>query len=133
MPHIARMTSSTSVLWIFILGCLLSSARLIIDTPGVAREAQDTALRSGQRFSELREALPKRGVIGYIGESGDSALGHYYLTQYALAPLVLDHSSNHSIVVGNFPGSQPEAFPENLRVVRDFGNGVVLFANKDAN
>ncbi len=81
------MTSTKSVLWIFILGCLLSSARLIVDTPGVAREAQDTSLRSGQRFSELRDALPKAGVVGYIGESGDFAVGHYYLTQYALAPL----------------------------------------------
>ena len=127
------MTSTKSVLWIFILGCLLSSARLIVDTPGVAREAQDTSLRSGQRFSELRDALPKAGVVGYIGESGDFAVGHYYLTQYALAPLLVDHSSEHAIVIGNFPRSQPTAFPENLKLVRDFGNGVLLFANKDAN
>jgi hypothetical protein len=127
------MTSSTSVLWVFIVGCLLSSARLIFDTPRVAHEAQDTALRSGQRFSDLRDALPKAGVVGYLGESGDFAVGHYYLTQYALAPLVVDHSSEHAIVIGNFPRSQPAAFPKNLKLVRDFGNGVLLFANKDAN
>jgi hypothetical protein len=126
------MTSTKSVLWIFILGCLLSSARLIFDRP-IARDAQDTALRSGQRFSELRDVLPKAGVVGYIGESDAVAVGHYYLTQYALAPLVVDHSSEHAIVIGNFPRSQPTAFPEKLRLVRDFGNGVLLFANKDAN
>lgn len=115
------------------MGCLLSSARLIVDTPRVAHEAQDTALRSGQRFSDLRDALPKTGVVGYLGESGDFALGHYYLTQYALVPLVVDHSPKHSIVIGNYPRSRPPAFPQNLELVRDFGNGVLLFANKDAN
>ncbi len=34
---------------------------------------------------------------------GAAALGDYYLAQYALAPLVVDHSTNHALVVGNFP------------------------------
>lgn len=59
-------------------------------------------------------------------------MGDYYLTQYALAPLVVDHSPNHSLVVGNFPSSSPLAFASaNLQVVKDFGDGVLIFANEE--
>lgn len=118
-------------LWIFVASCLLSSARLIVDTRGFAQNQADNAQRSGQRFSALRTVLPKHGVIGYIGQS-ENGVEQYYLAQYALAPLVVDHSSNHSTVVGNFPTSLPKNLPANLQLVTDFGNGVFLFANKDA-
>ena len=76
-------------------------------------------------------------MTGYLGESGAAALGDYYLAQYALAPLVVDHSVNHALVVGNFPsstGGAPAALPsDHLQLVQDFGDGVLLFANKGAN
>jgi hypothetical protein len=127
-----RTLSSKAVLWIFALSCLLSSARLVVDTPRVARDAAENERRSGERFASIRESLPKRGVIGYIGQPQDSP-GYYYVAQYALAPLVVDYSANHSIVLGNFPHSGPATFPNNLKLIRDFGNGVLLLANKDAN
>jgi hypothetical protein len=71
-------------------------------------------------------------VIGYIGETGDSATPDYYLTQYALAPLIVDRSAKHTLVVGNFPSSPPSGIPQDLRLVEDFGQGVMLFAAKDA-
>jgi hypothetical protein len=131
MPHGSRTLPTKAALWIFVVGCLLSAGRMIVDTPGINHDQVDTALRRGQRFAELRRVLPRRGVIGYIGQRGDT-VGHYYLAQYALAPLVVDHSLDHSIVVGNFPGSRPAGLPKNLELVRDFGDGVLLFANKDA-
>ncbi len=75
--------------------------------------------------------LPESGVVGYVGESGPAADGSYYLAQYALAPLVVDRSANHALVVGNFATSQVSQSPaENLRLLKDFGNGVLLFAAK---
>ncbi|HZQ94857.1 MAG TPA: hypothetical protein VFA67_07595 [Candidatus Sulfotelmatobacter sp.] len=131
MPHLSRMISRKVALWIFALGCLLSSARLLVDTPGVNQDDDDTRRRAGQRFEKLRESLPSRGVVGYIGRSEDGP-GHYYLVQYALAPLVVDHSARHAIVIGNFPNVRAAALPENLKLVRDFGDGVLLLANEDA-
>ena len=89
--------------------------------------------RTEQRFSALRAALPERGVIGYVGEPGADAMGDYYWAQYALAPLVVEHSPNHRLVVGNFVSTSAArpAF-ENLHLARDFGNGVLLFRNEDA-
>jgi hypothetical protein len=120
----------------FVLCCLLSSARLVVDAPAPAtlkNSRGDVARRSDQRFAALKSALPPRGVVGYIGEPGTPALGDYYLAQYALAPLVVDHSSNHPFVIGNFPASPPPNPPSNLQLVKDFGDGVLLFANKLGN
>ena len=126
-----RMLSCKACLWILVVACLLSSGRMLVHSPRTGEEAAENERRSGARFVALREALPRRGVIGYIGQPGDS-VGHYYLTQYALAPLVVDFSPNHPMVVGNFPTTPPQTLPPNLKLLRDFGNGVLLLANEDA-
>jgi len=125
------MFSCKACLWILVVACLLSSGRMLVHSLRSSEDAAENQRRSGQRFAELREVLPKRGVIGYMGQSQDS-VGHYYLAQYALAPLVLDFSLNHPMVVGNFPTTPPQSLPANLKLLRDFGNGVLLLANEDA-
>ena len=125
------MLSCRTCLWILVVTCLLSSGRMLVHSPRTSEDAAENERRSGQRFLALREVLPKHGVIGYIGQSQDS-VGHYYLAQYALAPLVVDFSPNHPRVVGNFPNTPPQTLPPNLKVLRDFGDGVLLLANEDA-
>ena len=117
---------------IFMVCCLLSTIRIVRSAPRPARlQADDVAQRSDQRFAALRAALPQRGIVGYIGEPDD--LPGYYLAQYALAPLVVDRSPNHPLVVGNFAVSQTPGFASaHLQLVKDYGHGVLLFANKDA-
>lgn len=118
---------------IFILGCLLSSARIVKDAPVPTHlVTDDIAKRSDERFAAVKAKLPQQGVVGYVGETGDLAIADYYLAQYALAPVVVDHSRRHPLVVGNFPNSIPVHFPSDLQLVRDFGNGVLIFADKDA-
>jgi len=96
--------------------------------------AQQIPSRSDQRFAPLKGALPTHGAVGYVGEAGApvDVLSDYYLTQYALAPLVVENSTNHPLVIGNFPRSKPSQVPDNLTMIRDFGNGVFLFALKDS-
>jgi hypothetical protein len=122
-----KFTIATSV---FIFCCLLSTVRVLRDAPSPGRrQTNDLANGSDQRFAALKAALPPQGIVGYIGEPGDPA--DYYLAQYALAPLIVDHSPNHPLVVGNFPLSRPANLSDHLHMVKDFGNGVLLFANKD--
>jgi hypothetical protein len=132
LPPTGHLPTRTNVgILIFVFCCLLSSARLVHDAPNLLHLNQDNiSPRSDQRFAQLKAQLPERGVIGYIGEAGNSGTADYYLTQYALAPLVIDHSANHALVIGSFPDSRAEV-PSNLQLVRDFGNGVLLFAAKD--
>ncbi|HEX4785535.1 MAG TPA: hypothetical protein VH350_14435 [Candidatus Sulfotelmatobacter sp.] len=124
-----RITIATLV---FIVCCLLSTVRILSEAPSPTQSRSDAVdLSSDQRFAALKLALPQYGIVGYIGDSVSPA--DYYFTQYALAPLIVDHSSNHPLVVGNFSVSQPPNMPpDHLRLVKDFGNGVQLFANKDA-
>jgi hypothetical protein len=124
----------TIALTIFVLCCLLSTGRLVIDAPTHVADASTTIEnRSDRRFAALKAILPARGVVGYIGDQGTPALAHYYLAQYALAPLVIDHSPNHAFVIGNFPiSSPPVSPPENLHLVKDFGNGLLLYSGPSA-
>jgi hypothetical protein len=130
-------------LTLFVLCCLLSTARIVFDAPTPARIAASSAEiedRSDRRFAALKATLPRRGVVGYVGKPGTLAIADYYLAQYALAPLVVDNSPNHALVIGNFPASGAVTPPEPLHLLKDFGDGVLLYAgqassnnvNKDA-
>jgi len=120
---------------VLVLCAMLSSGRMLREasTPRRVKGATTNLARnSGPRFAAVKAALPPRGVIGYLGERGDLARGDYYAAEYALAPLVVDDSQDHPLVLGNFPHTSLPA-PPNLQLVEDFGNGVGLFTNKDAN
>ena len=92
-----------------------------------------------RRFEALRSALPKHGTVGYVGspeptartpkEADSAALLHFrrhLLAQYTLAPVLLIEGTASELVVGNFDGGTPPA-PPGLSMVRDFGDGLVLF------
>jgi len=128
-PQRASRRTAAAVL-IFALCCLVSSAKLVLNANTPA--ADNVAQRSDQRFAALKAALPARGIVGYLGESGNTGTADYYLAQYALAPLVVEHSPNRALVIGNFPSAQPANFPPNLQLVTDFGHGVLLFRNLSA-
>jgi hypothetical protein len=136
--HLPQRTVSASprmkcAILFFTICCLLSTIRILREAPNPAHiTPDDVSKQSDQRFAIVKSRLPASGVIGYIGESGNSFTPDYYLTQYALAPLVVDRSTYHAIVIGNFPLSPPSDLPPNLRLVEDFGSGVLLFAGEDA-
>ena len=118
---------------IFAFCCLLSTVRILGNAPRPGQLQPDSvAKRSDQRFAQLKAALPPRGVIGYIGEPGVAGTADYYLAQYALAPLVVDGSENHPLVIGNFPDRSNEPAPANLKLVGNFGDGLFLFSNEEA-
>lgn len=123
-----RLTFAT---FIYVLCCLISTIRIIAGTPNPAHLPPDEVQRrSDERFASLKAALPQSGVVGYVGDANDTA--DYYLAQYALAPLVLEHSPNHPLVVGNFRSAPRPGLLSGLQVQTDFGAGVLLLANKDA-
>jgi hypothetical protein len=136
--HLPQRTVSASprmkcAILLFTICCLLSTIRILREAPNPAHITRDdVSKKSDERFAAVKTRLPASGVIGYIGESGNSSTPDYYLTQYALAPLVVDRSSHHAIVIGNFPLSRPSDLPPNLRLLEDCGSGVLLFAGEDA-
>jgi hypothetical protein len=93
-----------------------------------------------QLIAGLRKALPEHGVIGYLThlspeaiESDGDAVAEYYLTQYALTPLVVAKSPSYPLVFGNFRHGAPDPkiiASNDLTLVNDLGNGVMLFSRE---
>jgi hypothetical protein len=99
--------------------------------------AQDEISHYEARFRLLKSALPPRGVVGYLSEPWrppldvDWARG-LYLTEYALAPLIVVDSTAPALVIGNFRSAGPDRniLDPTLVLVRDFGDGVLLFRHQ---
>jgi hypothetical protein len=105
-------------------------------------EANSDVYKIGEqaaRFEDLMSALPATGVVGYVSDLPSSqTLGAvlYSGAQYTLAPrLVINLSLKPGAewVVGDF--SKPLDVVQfgkdrGLTMVRDFGNGAVLYRNQ---
>ena len=118
-----------------IVFALLSSGlalRRSLDPPPWAI-AQDEISRYEARFQLLRGTLPPEGVVGYLSEPRRPPhdLGWskgFFLTQYALSPLVVVDGTAPALVIGNFPAGLTRYAPDpTLALVGDFGDGVLLF------
>lgn len=92
-----------------------------------------TAVSEGA-LPALRELLKDQRYVGYI--SNDTIDGsylrteHYNLTQYAVAPIVVEPGPTREFVIGNFTSIDPPRIPDDLVIVRDFGNGVMLLRKR---
>ena len=76
--------------------------------------------------------LPPRGVVSYLSDRPD-ADKERYLTQYALAPLLLDPGPGQVLAVGNFfdPAAGAALVAGGpFEVVRDLGEGLVLLRRR---
>lgn len=98
--------------------------------------APDSITIYEKRFTELERILPAHGVVGYVTElpsdiilSDADASAEYYIAQYSLAPLILDNTKDHPFVIGNFHG--PHKIEADLVLMRDLGNGIMLFRRKE--
>ncbi len=84
------------------------------------------------RLARLRQHLPARGAVGYIGDESrwDYAATFKVAAQYVLAPLVVEDGPRHELIVGNFfdrPDPVEVARRHDLVILQDFGDGVILF------
>ena len=89
-----------------------------------------------QRLDPIRAAVPENAVMGYLAdtEPGNGVETAMFLAaQYVLAPRLIEKNQAHEWVLGNF--TRPGDFAamgstKSLRLVRDFGGGVVLFSRE---
>ena len=102
--------------------------------------AEDEITRYERRMLELRDALPPRGIIGYVDDppldDTSSARGAadlhdrfkaYILAQYVLAPRVVVVDTAREWVVGNFRGDRTAPALPGFQIARTFGQGLVLY------
>jgi len=91
------------------------------------------------RLARLRAELPDHGLIGYLSEIDVPGLSNdpidtnqeYVMTQYFLAPLVVQRNANHKLVMANIVAENfdPTVVEKiySLRLIYDFGDGIYLF------
>ena len=107
---------------------------------------RDEITENEKRFERIREVLPPRGIIGYwpngeettyeqllFGNAAD--LQHWFLTQYALAPVIVSPTPGHNLIIGTYRsyvgfellGQKPtmKGLRDTDKVV-DFNNGILL-------
>lgn len=102
--------------------------------------AEDEISRYERRMLELRDALPPRGIVGYVTDppladttsSRVAADLHdrfkaYILAQYVLAPRVVAVDTAREWVVGNYREDRTAPTLPGFRIVRAFGRGLVLY------
>jgi hypothetical protein len=91
-------------------------------------------LQRDQRFERLKDALPKRGTVGYLSDAPTWAdrEEHLMRAQFALAPLILVSGAEHALVVAELsdPAAAAKGRDPALTVVRDLGDGLILFARE---
>ena len=99
----------------------------------LAKKPVDVLTMYERRFVEIKKRLPDTGTVGYVGdEIGDEGTRNYYRTQYSLSPVVVDCTTGHELVIGNFREDvQTRVVPSalGLTLLQDFGSGVMLFKN----
>ena len=145
VPAIGERSWAGARVWIAVLAVMLYAGASTVRwvhraTERPARSRPDGISAYERRFNELRPLLPDSGVVGYLGdpeptdpsstEATAAALLYfrrYLLAQYSLAPLLLIKSTEPEFVVGNFEAGAIHPTPTGFRVMRDFGDGVVLF------
>ena len=101
---------------------------------GITEIVPDDVTLYEQRFSTLRKLLPRHGTVGYVTDQaglGDIAAHEKYLTvRYVLAPVLVENSPRHALVVGNItqPTTDLKNFlrEKNVVLLKDLGDGVLL-------
>jgi hypothetical protein len=93
--------------------------------------------RANARWSPVKELLPPSTAVGYVSDAtGDSLSREYNLAQTVLAPVIVVLGANQKYVIGCFHASDAAAKiskSRNLTLIKDFGNGVLLFKKTGLN
>ena len=128
----ARLAVTLGALTLLVGSALQTNIVNLVHLYRVIPAREDFMARHDQRFEPLRDALPKRGIVGYMSDAPDE-YDHELrrsLAQYSLAPLIVQSGTTHPLVVAEFtdPAAVVKGRDLHLTVLRDFGDGLILFA-----
>ena len=132
----------TTALLALVVCCGINVAHTARRTPPPSRvpavEPANNVLRHERRFAAVVAALRAhevRGPVGYVGDlppaamrADTAAMEQYFLSQFVVAPWILDAEPVRSTwVMANLHRTTPaERLPAGYAVVEDFGGGVLL-------
>jgi hypothetical protein len=116
------------------LVCMLPIINVSVFRGQVKRAVAKNDRIAEDRLRELRASLPSEGRVGYLSNenrrASSASMKRYYLTQYAVAPVVLEEGPTQKLVIANFEGADLPANIKNFDVIRDFGGGLILLRKR---
>lgn len=87
-----------------------------------------------KRFEAVNRILPEHGVIGYLSDCSDMSdmhcIARFYVAQYALSPIILDRSPEHTLVIADFGKAGANLWDSGsnaMNLLMDSGNGIKLY------
>ncbi|GAP21099.1 hypothetical protein [Leptolinea tardivitalis] len=98
-----------------------------------------------RRLRKFRLDLPESGIVGYLSDRDIPGYKYgirdeeveFILTQYTLAPVVLERGANHKVVVGNFrDDGDPEKIKRvekelNVKLIKAYSNEIFLLEGNE--
>ena len=85
-----------------------------------------------KRYERLKGMLPSHGVVGYFTDAKFDAKA-FYLTQYALSPVILVNNTEPKLILANFSDSSSRiqfCKDNNLFLLEKVDNNIMLFSKK---
>ena len=107
---------------------LLPAAFVFVDVasnPALFRGRDDPLSVFERRLAPLRDAVRGERQVGYLPPEGVEREAHLYSLRYTLVPVQVIDALDQPLVVADGMTSATR-IPPQLRVRRDFGNGLLL-------
>lgn len=113
-----------------------SGIRLFVRTVLTGHPEIDRPTFQENRLKGLKESLPERAILGFVQEDSTQhveKLREFFLTQYALVPLIITKGEGHDLIVANFKTDvdlKRWLEQRSFLVLKDLKNGVALIQKK---
>jgi hypothetical protein len=133
-PKISRRLNPRGFLIVFF--CAIALLNLHVYNGTIKRDRRmDWISATEKSLRDLDELLPETQRVGFITDIKKSDyfdwLERLFLTQYALAPRIVEEGTAPDWVIVNVTEYCPELIPADLVLVRDFGEGLMLFRRRN--
>ena len=133
-----RVRLAVALVLLYSAATAVSRARTVYH--GFRSPAVDEITRYEQRMLQLRDALPPRGIVGYVTDPplDDTSSARvaadlhdrfkaYIIAQYVLAPRVVVVDTAREWVVGNYREDRTAPPLPGFQIARAFGRGLILY------
>ena len=111
---------------LFSIASNLLQLRAVINQWSFSGDLLDDPIKMANRLTLLEAELPENGTIGYLSEQDIPGMGfnpidqdeEFAMTQYALAPRIIERGADYDLVIVNIPNQTPA---DMLRLTTLFG------------
>lgn len=98
----------------------------VVNNPGMLPRGEDPISMFERCLAPLRDSVRTERVVGYLAASQVvDRTAHFYAVRYALAPVQVVDDLDLPLVVADGV-ADAQSLPSQLRVRRDFGQGLLL-------